>query len=454
MELIEAPASVGQRLLWFLGHFRSKDRALSCPVIFRATGPLTAGDLEAAVDLLVQRHEALRTTYAGRGRRLVQRVHAPRRTPVIERRLGDESELAAALDRELATPIDATDWPLRLTLLRIGPEDAVFCLNLHHLGGDAWSGGVLFRELVAALDARGAAPDLPAVAWQYRDFSEFQAQLLASDESARHREFFAEALLGACAPRIPVAPEPPAGSSVQMARARSTVPLDRVRRLEALAVRSRATLFSVLLAAYFCALRRVTGQDDLTVTTLYANRQRPELRHTVGFIANLVPIRARLSGAHSVERAIEVAHRASSSGFVHQAIPYQMLPSGGVERADVRPDDIVFQMMPEPMGQVRARGATLQVLVPDGVGSRFLLEMSIAPHPAGLDALLFYRADRIDSGVAEQLLRAYAEEIERFARAEAPRPQLWATVGTPERAARARIGPGSRGGAPPVRTSS
>jgi len=202
----------------------------------------------------------------------------------------------------------------------------------------------------------------------------------------------------------------------------------------------------VLLAAYFCALRRVIGQDDLTLTTLYANRQGPELRHTVGFVANLVPLRARLSGAHSVERVVDLVHRAASEGFVHQAIPYQMLPSGGVVRSDVRPDDVVFQMMPEPMGRVRAGDAEIEVLVPDGVGSRFLLEMSIAPHPRGLDALLFYRADRIERAFAEQLLETYADELQRFARAEAPKAQLWAPVRAASRPAPGRGGPSADSG--------
>jgi Condensation domain len=404
----EAPASIGQRLLWMIDHYRAGYSALSCPVLVRLHGPLDAAALATAVDGLCARHESLRTTFEGSARRLVQRVHPPRPVPL---RAVDLSATAdpAALDRAIAedlrTRVDPTSWPVRATLWRVAADDHVLCLNMHHLVSDAWSCGVLFGELRQLYEGAPLGP----VGWQYRRFAQWQHDLINGDGLHRHREYWARQLAGASLPDLPVrtngAATEPRGSAV------TAVDLGRgvVDALRQLAREQRTTLFAVLLAVYYAQLHRATGQRDLTVASLFANRSRQEVRGTVGFLANMVLLRTPLPAAGSFLDLVRQTHGTVVSAFIYQDLPYQMLPFGTVRTGALRPDDAVFQIMADPGYRVRAAGVDFELLVPDGIGSRFRFELALVPQDGGFRAVLFHDRDWIEPAWAAQFTAGYAE---------------------------------------------
>src|SRR4051812_9131723 len=144
----EAPASVGQRLLWQMDHHRGAGGALNCPVFLRLRGRLDRGALLSALDRLVRRHESLRTTFAGRGHRLTQLIHEEPPPPATaELDLGGEPDPEEALERALAAEaqerVDPQAWPVRCTLWRLSDREHVLCVNMHHLVTDGWSCAVV-----------------------------------------------------------------------------------------------------------------------------------------------------------------------------------------------------------------------------------------------------------------------------------------------------------------------
>jgi hypothetical protein len=147
-------------------HYRADYGALSCPVVCRVTGPLDLAALRRAIGDLSARHESMRTTLQGRGARLSQRVHPLRGEPVdlVDLSAADDPRAAAerALAAELREPIDPTSWPVRATLWRTGPDEHLFCLNLHHLVTDAWSTGILLRDLCLLYDRASGGTDAPS----------------------------------------------------------------------------------------------------------------------------------------------------------------------------------------------------------------------------------------------------------------------------------------------------
>ena len=406
----EIPASVAQRLLWMIRHYRTGFGALNCPLLCRVGGPLDTAALGSAVDLLTARHESLRTTFTGRGARLAQRVHDPRPLPLSIVDIPADG-LAQAVDAELATLIDPQEWPARATLWRLAADEHVLCLNLHHLVTDAWSTAVLLRDLTALYAAeRGSGPVPPPPAAQYRDFAAWQERLLGGDGLRRHQDYWRRQLSGAELPRLRAvfgAGGHPAGRAVL------DVDPGVVGALRTLAKARRTTLFAVLLAAFHGHLARVTGQPDLAVASMFANRSRPELRDTVGLLANMVLLRCPVPPGGGLADLVAGTHSALIGALAYQDLPYQLLPADLVRAgAGTRPDDVMFQVMAGVEHLVTAAGVRFELLVPDGIGSRFPFELALTPVGTGrIRAVLFHAAGWCSAAGAAEFLRGYADVL-------------------------------------------
>ncbi len=428
----EIHASVGQRLLWLKLEHERWSAVFNCPIVCRLDGPLDRASLRDALDALYGRHDALRTTVVRRRRELRQIIHPA--TPIVERfhdlsHAPDPQEAVAAhLRDEIATAIDPAQCASRITLWRLADERHLLCLNLHHLITDTWSCMVLQRELPLLYEQRrrGDAPALPAVGWQFGQFMAYQQRQMAGDGFQRHREYWETQLAGASAPRLPLGAVPGRG-----VRSRATVRGDidaaDARVLRDLATRHRVTPFTILLSIYDVLLRALTGASDIAVATLFANRLRPEVERTIGFIANLVILRTRLDDVATFTDVVARVQSTVGGGIAHQAFPYHVAmqrrpvaanqPVGqpvvnqpaAAQRAPGagRLDRVVFQMLGERIDQTwRAGDVSFNWLVPD-VGGRFDLELSVMPIDEVLGVKLYYSTEAVDPAWADQFLKAY-----------------------------------------------
>ncbi|WP_241825209.1 condensation domain-containing protein [Micromonospora sp. CB01531] len=422
MEALETPASISQRLLWMIKHYRSDFGALNCPVVCRIVGRLDDRALQAAVDQLVVRHESLRTTFHGRGARLVQRVHAPRPQPLAWADAAAAGESPdAALARELQTPIDPGQWPARASVWRVGPREHLFCLNLHHLVTDAWSTGILLRDLVACYDAACGGASVPTpVGWQMARFAQAQQELLASDQLARYQRYWRRQLEGSQIPRLDAlypAADNIGAATVATRSVAAELPAATVAGLRELARREKTTMFTVLLAAFHAQLHRLTGQPDLAVASMFANRSRPEVRDTVGLLAGMVLLRAQVARQRSFADLVRHVHAAVIGAFAYQDLPFHLLPTGIVDTGGGRADDVMFNVMSPLRHDLTGGGARFELVVPTEIGSRFPFELALAPvGEHRVQAVLFRAGGWADPALGQDFLAGYLDVAAAAAR--------------------------------------
>jgi hypothetical protein len=406
----ELPAALGQRLLWLMAHYRGANGGLNTVMSVRLSGAFDAGAWSAAVDALTARHEALRTTFGGRGRNLRQFVHAPRAVTVNAEDLAGVPDPEAALRQRLAAdargPIDPSDWPARYSVWRLADDEHVLSLNIHHLVNDAWSYDVIWRDLCRAYNGPGTG-DLAAPQWQFADFAAWQAaEVAVGPRFAELETHWRERLDGARFPRPPGSDEADPAVPRIGAAASVTLPPDVVSGLTQLGRKRRATVFSVLLAAFYGVLREFTGQDDLSVGSLYANRARAEARETVGFLANLLPVRVRIPAAATFADALAEVRAATLEAFLHQDLPYQVFRLN----SQLGPDSVVFNPHARSPGDdpaVRFGGATAEWLPPDPMACRFDLEFRLVPEAGRMRGTLFYNQALVPAAVAGDFADAY-----------------------------------------------
>lgn len=403
----EEPASVGQRMLWLIDRHRGGEGALNYPVLARVRGPLDTADLADALARVVARHETLRTTFARRRGLLTQLIHEAAAVPIAERDLAAAPDPAAALREGLAAEmgerVDPTVAPFRATLWRTAPDDRVLCLNVHHLVTDGWSCGILLDDLLHAL--RGG-PAQPRVGWQYRHYVRWQRSQLAADRLRPHRDYWRERLADLQFSALPLR-EDQGGPAGRSGTARAAIGGAVTAGLRSVARAHGTTLFTVMLAAYYALLHRFTGQTDVAIASLFANRTRPEVMRTVGFFANLVILRARFERGATFAGLLRRAHATVAEAQLHQHLPYYLLSQEELRVDDRRADEVVFQLLPEIPAPVAVGPVQVEVLLPE-VASRFDLELAVVPRAGGLDVLLQYSRRRVDDAWAAGFVAAYA----------------------------------------------
>ena len=331
------PLSYAQQRLWFLEQMGGLGSTYHIPGRLRLRGALDRDALVRALDRLMERHEALRTTIWAVNGEPEQRI-APGTTrfPLVEHDLaGEAGEALERLEAEEAgAPFDLERGPLvRGRLVRLAEDDHLLLLTMHHIAFDGWSIGVLTREfgrLYAAF--RAGEPDpLPELPIQYADYAAWQRRWVEAEVLEAQASYWTTTLAGAPAllelptdhPRPAVADH--AGASVGMV-------LDEplAAGLKALSRRHGTTLFMTLLAAWAVVLGRLSGQDEVVVGTPTANRGRPEIEGLIGFFVNTLALRVELSARPTVAELLEQVRRRVVGAQQNQDIPFEQV----VERVD------------------------------------------------------------------------------------------------------------------------
>jgi len=329
------PLSFGQQRLWFIDRLQPGTSAYNLSRALRLTGQLDVAALERALGEIVRRHEPLRTVFAAPGGDPVQVVAPPAPVPLavddLSALAGDarEAEAARRVREAVAAPFDLARGPLfRAGLLRLDAREHVLVLALHHIVGDGWSIGVLFRELEAlyAAFARGEPSPLAPLPARFADHAVAQRVEIAGPALERELAWWRERLEGAPALlELPTDRPRPAVQSHRGAVARFEIPAGLAERLAAVGRAEGATPFMTLLAAFQVLLGTYSGQRDVVVGTPAAGRGRPEHEGLIGFFVNTLALRTDLSGDPTFGQLLRRVREATLGAYAHQELPFEKL---------------------------------------------------------------------------------------------------------------------------------
>ncbi|HEU0052215.1 MAG TPA: amino acid adenylation domain-containing protein, partial [Longimicrobium sp.] len=334
------PLSFAQQGLWFVEQLGDLGATYHMPARLRMRGELDRDALARALDRIVERHEALRTTFARVDGAPEQRI-APAeasRFHLLHHDLRGRADAEAELDRltaeEARAPFDLERGPLvRGRLVQLAADDHALLLTTHHIVSDGWSMGVLNRELGALYGAfrRGEPDPLPPLAVQYADYAAWQRRWVEGDVLREQAEFWTRTLGGA--PELLELPtDRPRPARMDHAGAHVPVVLDEelTEGLKALSRRNGTTLFMTVLAGWAMVLSRLSRQDDVVIGTPTANRGCREIEGLIGFVVNTLALRLDLSGAPTVAELLGRVKTRALEAQRNQDIPFEQV----VERVD------------------------------------------------------------------------------------------------------------------------
>lgn len=442
----DVPATPAQNRLWRLAGADPDAGLGNHAIAYRLRGRLDLPRLERALQELVRRHAALRTTFASEAGRLRGRVQAttPLRFEVTE--LADvepeerDGELEWRLHDDAQAPVDPTRAPLlRAHLYRLDEQDWALLLVVHRLAADAASATILARDLFALYEG---APPAGAPIVSHADFAHWQVRALADARWAAQARYWQEALAQPPAPPDLPVDRPRAAGPVQAAgRRRRALSAPALNALQGLAAREGATPALAALAALFALLHLCTAQRDLVVAAPLTNRRHPGVKGTVGRFENTVLPRVAVAGQVSYRELLRRVRDAAAAALAHADLPVEAVVDELVRRqgasaaaccrASFRVADAATT--PAPAGLAVA---------PLDLGAGALehdWELELAQGADGFSAALSYNADLFDAQTIDHALERYADIV--VAAARAPDAPLNALLAAP-----AAIGPRRPGG--------
>ncbi|MFD9075189.1 amino acid adenylation domain-containing protein, partial [Streptomyces lasiicapitis] len=424
--------SFAQKRLWFLDRLQPHSVAYVMPdTTYRIRGPLDIPALERALRAVAERHAVLRSRYesddAADGTPCIAFMDS---ADLVVEHLdlsGTAEPLRGALEfteRSAHTPFDLARGPLiRPTVLRLGEDDHVLQVTVHHSVFDGVSIQLFEEELALAYRAETAA-DAPAPAplpVDYADFAAWQRRTLTDEVAATHAAYWRQKLGGAPPTlELPTDLPRPLQPSYRAGIIRFDLPEDVVARLREIAGAREATLFMVTAAAYQLLLGRWAGTDDVVIGCPAAGRDRPELERLIGLFVNSLPLRTDLSGAPAFGELLARVRETTLDAFAHQELPFERLVEELAPPRDIGRNPIVqawFDLF-TPHCRLSVEGTDTERIVPEGGTTRFDLELRLAEEDGGgLTGELVYATDLFERSTMEVFAEHYAALVARVAEA-------------------------------------
>ncbi|HEY9763710.1 MAG TPA: amino acid adenylation domain-containing protein [Trichocoleus sp.] len=411
----DLPLSSMQESLWFLEQLMPNHPFYNVPEAFRLQGCLNVAAMQRSFQAIVNRHEAVRTVFRGVSGKPVQLIQpAPEFSlPVVDLTLLSKSdadrEVQQFLVKEARLPFSLSeDLLLRATLFKLSETEHILLVNLHHIVTDGWSIAVLLGELAAlyqafALEQEPMLPDLPI---QYADFAFWQRHRLQSDLNATQLAYWREQLRDLPLLQLPTDSVCTSAPTYQGARQFFALSQPLTQQLKDLSCQSGVTLFVTLLSAFQTLLLHYTGQEDLPVGSLVANRSHSEVEKLIGFFVNTLVLRTDLSGAPSFRELMQRVRTVTLDAYAHQDLPFDQLVQALHPDRDLNQNplvQVVFNLQNTPTTVWDVPNLTLAQLPLDNQTAKFDLLLELTETPTGLAGFFEYSTDLFDDSTIARI---------------------------------------------------
>ncbi|MDG5498192.1 non-ribosomal peptide synthase/polyketide synthase [Marinobacter sp. BGYM27] len=329
-----SPASSAQQRLWFIDQLEPGNSAYHLPGALRLLGRVDESAIQAAFNVLAERHHSLRTVFQAddQGEPL-QCVQPAQAITVESMHAVDEADFEQRSREFSRRAFDLETGPLwRVALVTIDRADGVaesrLLLCLHHIIADGWSIQLLLSEFVHCYRAsiKGEMPSLTPLQVQYEDYSLWQRKTQEAGAGQVDLDYWVSKLQE----QPPVLELPsdhprPAQQSFRGERHSFALEASLATALTSFARDRGVTLFTVLLAAYKVQLFRLSGQTDLCVGVPIAGRTRPETESVIGLFVNTQILRSDMAGTQTFDQVLASVRQLSQEAQAHQDLPFEQL---------------------------------------------------------------------------------------------------------------------------------
>ena len=440
-----APLSFSQHRMWLIQSLAPKISAYNISGVLQLTGSLDLEALSQSLAAMYQRHEILRTSYDLVNGEVVQRLQNASIPPfsIIDLTSQHADDPAAeALRRantQASAPIDLSKGPgLSVTLMRIGADQHLLQMTVHHIAADQWSMGLMTRELCSLYNAARAGRhlNLPPAPIRYRDYATWQQRQLQSPELQAQLAYWQSTLEGVQPLELPTDRPRPRFQTFNGSICYASFPAMLQEKLKALSLKESTTLFMTMFAGFAALLHRLSGQSDITIGLPIAGRQHADVERVVGTFVNTLVMRVDLGGDPTFGELLGRVRAVALDAFANGLVPFDKLVQDLVRARDTSRAPLVqvmFNMANAPMHGIALDGIEIEYVHIDRGGAQFELSLSVDPELSH-SVTIEYNTDLFDQGTIERFIKRYMHLLEAAVAQPATRVSKLDLLGAEERA--------------------
>lgn len=419
------PLSPTQQGMWLVQQVAQNSSAYNVPMTLHFEGELNFNILEKSINLIIERHGVLRTTYhahQGNPRQLI-RQKMEISIPFIDLRgiSGNEKgKKISQLSEEINYHrFDMSQGPLVCAkLLQLSQNEYVLLMCFHHIVCDEISLKLFIKELVSAYKSYQSNTEmsLPQLSLQYCDYAKWYAELLTSNKFKIQLEYWKRHLNG----KLPLLkfytdfPFPKAlttfGDYIQL-----TLSEELTHKIKKICSSENVTPYMLLLTAYYILLHKYTGQSDIIVGIPVSNRNQNELENLIGCFINSLPLRIIFRDESTIKTLLNDIKLKSLDGFKNKDIPFESIVKH-INPNRVSNRTAIFQVMfsynNSYEDSYRCCDLDIKVESPVPIEAKYEVTMHVYEKKSSLDLTLNYRKDLFSKDTVTRFIGHFVKIIE------------------------------------------
>ncbi|WP_408895223.1 amino acid adenylation domain-containing protein [Paenibacillus taichungensis] len=291
------------------------------PLLYEMLGEVNEEQLLYGLELLVRRHEALRTTFELKDHKVIQRIHEM--LPIDFKKV-DTDRPAEEVAKQCITSFSLEEGPLfKVRFIKhTGTKRQYLFTDFHHIVCDGITITILMNDLFSLLNG----DRLEEIPLQYRDYSEWQNQQLNTNELNWHKEYYIN-LFQDGVPKTTLKTDfpRPLYPTFQGKTIPYTLSSSLTAKLKKVATETGTTLFMVLLATYNIFLAKHSHEEDLVVGTPFTGRNHPDSHEIAGMFVNTLPIRSQPRRDKGFKEYLFEVKELVFSGMEHSDYQFEQL---------------------------------------------------------------------------------------------------------------------------------
>jgi amino acid adenylation domain-containing protein len=327
--------SHAQQRMWILNEMETNNITYNVKRSYNLVGNVNVAALQQSFELLIKRHEILRTSFHYINGEVRQQIHEEFNIEsCFTYKDITETQQPVAIAQEqvdafFAAPFRLDTCPLiKLLLLKTGEEQYAFAIVKHHIISDGWSMEVVAKELIQAYNQiiSGKSVAFDVLPFQYKDYAAWQNEYLSGKELGKDEAYWCSKLKSLPEPiELPADRPRFAVKTYNGDLYKFSIDAELSGRLRTFSETQQATVFMLMLTAVKALFSRYTGQTDIIIGTPTAGRRVPGVENQVGFYVNTLALRTQFNATDSFAALLDKVKKTTLEGLEHQDYPFDKL---------------------------------------------------------------------------------------------------------------------------------
>lgn len=393
--------SHAQRRFYVLQQMDLNNVAYHIVSTLKIAGDFSPDVFEKAIQLLISRHESLRTSFI--------LINGEPQQKILQNRPFDwefkdwtnkpDEEILETIAKE-RKPFDLEKSPLvRSKIYKLSPNEYILELEIHHIICDGWSMSLLAKECLQYYSdlAKGLQPIIEPLPIQYKDYAGWQNNLLRSEDNPKNLDYWRQKLDNGQLTRVhlPTDFKRPQIKTFKGSHLSWTFDRETISKLRKICQENEITLFMALVAAVKILLYRYSGQHDITIGTEIATRSHPQLQSLIGLFLNTLVIRDQIEPEKGYKNLLAKVRQTVTEALEHSDYPFDILVeklavSREINRTPLFDILVLLQNFDQPVGLENIQIKSLDSLTPT---SKFDLSFVFSEDQEKLRLELIYNTD-------------------------------------------------------------